>query len=297
MNIKHLECFCALAETLNFTKAAKQVYITQPAFSKIIASLEKELDCLLFTRSKTAPALTEAGIQIYERARNVIYEIKEIEKIAKQNGRTERITLQIGILWGGLHKRERLLINEYSIKHENVSFEINEYSVNDLFRAIDLENIDFAICIGQWQPHLEKYRHTSIQSDPCCLICNRHHKFAQRTSVNITELKNESFILLNKKRAVADAESLTELCLQNGFQPKIGLLADSAFIVLDYVEQGMGVSFMGSDAITVSQRDLRAIPIKNMEPSHHWVLTRKGDDRPVIKDFLDFIKTSAGNNE
>ena len=67
MNMKQIEGFCLLAKTLNFSRAASRMYISQPAFSRMIVSLEEELGCQLFLRSKTEPKLTVAGEDVYKR--------------------------------------------------------------------------------------------------------------------------------------------------------------------------------------------------------------------------------------
>ena len=65
MTIKQIIGFNVLAKTLNFSKAAESTYMTQPAFSRMIQSLEEELGGQLFLRSKTAPKLSPLGEQVY----------------------------------------------------------------------------------------------------------------------------------------------------------------------------------------------------------------------------------------
>ena len=65
MNIKEIICFNALASTLNFTKAADELFISQPAFSRIIISLEKELGGAVIIRDKKNPRLTPLGENIF----------------------------------------------------------------------------------------------------------------------------------------------------------------------------------------------------------------------------------------
>ena len=83
MNMKQIEGFCYLAQTLNFSKAAEMLYITQPAFSRMIVSLEEELGCQLFVRSKVKPQLTLAGEQIYKHMKCICRDYEDICSIAK----------------------------------------------------------------------------------------------------------------------------------------------------------------------------------------------------------------------
>lgn len=291
MKIKQLECFCALAETLNFSQAAHQVYITQPAFSKIIASLEKELNCSLFSRSKTSPALTSAGNQIYPIAKQILEHALEIERIAQLESTSVSLTLNFGCFWGGLHKQERKVIRQY-FRDKNAILNFNEYSEFDLFQAMDLGLIDLCIFIGHYHPILENYRYIPIQSNDTCFICSKEHPLAQFPSLSVEQLKEEPLIVLKKNRTFSDKEFLITLCSKYGFKPKISAYSDAVFTLLDCVEQGIGSTVLGSDALNISQHDLAAVPLEQTPPSFHYLLIRRNEQRPAVLGFFEYIKSN-----
>ncbi len=82
MTFKQMESLCALAETLNFSKAAEKIYLSQSALSREIAALEKELGCVLLERSRKSPKLTAAGERIVRNARRIMEEYREIQHTA-----------------------------------------------------------------------------------------------------------------------------------------------------------------------------------------------------------------------
>lgn len=289
MKIKQLECFCALAETLNFSKAASLVYITQPAFSKTIASLEKELNCSLFTRSKTAPALTEAGLQIFPIAKKIVSEANEIEQIALLSQEESTQILNFGCFWGGLHKQERTTIRQY-FRDRKVSLNFNEYSEYDLFQALDLGIIDFGIFIGHYHPILENYFYIPMQANPTCFICSSDHPLAQEKSLQVSQLAQEPFIVLKKEKTFSDKEYLTNLCYNHGFTPQINAYSDAVFTLLDCVEQGIGTTILGSDVLAISRHDVVAVPLEDVPPSYHYLLIRTNDNRPAVQDFFQYVK-------
>ncbi len=72
MNIEHLKRFVAVAETLSFSKAAKQLYIGQPGLSQSIAKLEKVIGIKLLERTRQTVKLTNAGIVFYREAKKIL---------------------------------------------------------------------------------------------------------------------------------------------------------------------------------------------------------------------------------
>ena len=80
MNTFQLECFLAVAEYLNFTKAAEQMQLTQPAISNQIKNLEAELGVKLFLRTSREVKLTKAGTQLLEEAKNILRSFGNIKR-------------------------------------------------------------------------------------------------------------------------------------------------------------------------------------------------------------------------
>ena len=71
MDIKQLECFVSVAKTLNFSQTAQQLYLSQPAVTGQIKSLENELDIILFQRNKRTVKLTSAGYMFYHEVKQI----------------------------------------------------------------------------------------------------------------------------------------------------------------------------------------------------------------------------------
>ena len=110
MNIQNLKCFLVTTETLNFTKTGEQLFLSQQGVSRVINSLEKELDVPLFVRSKHALSLTPYGAAFKETASEIlkqydyflerVEELKEeipLEKIGKTQD-IERKTLYVAVV-------------------------------------------------------------------------------------------------------------------------------------------------------------------------------------------------------
>jgi len=298
MKYKQLECLCALAETLNFSKAAEMVFITQPAFSKNIAALEEELGCLLVNRKRKDISLTDTGELVYARARVIKEQIEAIEKIAEQNSKGEMNSIIIGTMWGGLHEKERKLIRAYSDTRADLQIELNEFTDRALYNAIEVGVADIGISIGHLSQKVKnEFNYLTIQQNKTCLICSQNHPLAHRTSIAISELKNEKFLTVKRDKELYSTEYLERLCISNGFEAQISYIADSIFIMLDLVEEDKGVAILGDDATMISQRKINAVPIEAAMPSSHTLLWRKDDNRKDVNDIVEFIKRNVNNEK
>lgn len=136
MNMKQVECFIALAETLNFSRAADLCYVSQSAFSRLISSMESELECTLLARSKVHPRLTQAGEQIYEHAKQILYHSSEMQNIARIYRKGELGNFKVAILEKGLTCFCVNLIRGYQEKCPSVDFDFQECSENELVKVL-----------------------------------------------------------------------------------------------------------------------------------------------------------------
>lgn len=98
MELRHLRYFAAVAEASNFTRAAEQQLVSQPALSQQIAGLERELDVRLFERGGRSVSLTDAGQALLPLARRVLGDVEAITVEMDARAGLRRGTLRIGLL-------------------------------------------------------------------------------------------------------------------------------------------------------------------------------------------------------
>ena len=96
MNIENLKCFILVAENLSFARAAEALYISQPAVTKQISTLERELGVSLFIRSTRHVELTQAGMSFYKDAKDLVQKSElAVSRVRKHNNHLD--TLSIGL--------------------------------------------------------------------------------------------------------------------------------------------------------------------------------------------------------
>lgn len=135
MNIRQVKGFCKLVETMNFSRAAEQMYMSQPAFSRMIESLEAELETRLIERGKPGPRLTEAGETLLPNMRRILDEYNEItEKVHRMSMKKGALT--VGILEEGLQGKRAELLREFSRENPEIDIDFVEVSESTAFDAV-----------------------------------------------------------------------------------------------------------------------------------------------------------------
>lgn len=257
INFLNLEYFLVAAEELNFTKAAKRLYISQQSLSSHISNLEKEFDVMLFYRT-TPLTLTYAGQVLQKRAREILelreetyQEISDIKDFSKGQ-------LTIGVS----HTRGRRLLPEvlpvYKERFPNIQLHLKEGNSAELDQ--DLLHGDVDLIIG-----LLPFRVENIETVPVCeeeillvvpdAILKQYFpehteemkaQLEQHTDLSL--LKDCPYLLINpgnRVRTLAD-----EMFADAQFTPNILLETENIETVLALCHKGMGITFYPKMFIT-----------------------------------------------
>lgn len=116
MELRHLRYFIAVAETLNFNRAAERLHISQPPLSRQIQQLEEELGVALFERGVRPLALTEPGRFFYAHARELLARSVELKSMTRRIGQMER-SLSVGFVASTLYDILPRLIRRFRREH------------------------------------------------------------------------------------------------------------------------------------------------------------------------------------
>ncbi|KHD36734.1 LysR family transcriptional regulator [Clostridium acetobutylicum] len=198
MNLQQLEYLRKIAETQNFTKAAEECSVTQPALSKAISKLEDELNAPLFKRNGRNIELTTFGKVFLKHSNIALTEIKkginELQEMLNPNKSTISIasTHCIGSYF------IPFLIGNFLNEHKDIKFEFCHKATPEILR--DLQYGKISLGFYDDPNYINKFREIKsvpVSKEEYVLIVPKKHPLSDKTEVSLKTLKDESFIVLN----------------------------------------------------------------------------------------------------
>ena len=216
--------FSEVARTLNFSKAAENLFITQSALSRCIQKIEGELGAKLFERNRHDVKLTNAGNVLLSNY-NTVQKANSMLKMAVLNA--ERLdtqdTIRIGIQNGHLiSEKLKQKIRAFSTSSTPVSIEVQSLSYNELFQQLREKMIDVAFAYEFPFRNYSDFEKRFLEEDRCeILVSDTHPITGCRTEEErISMLKSMNLLCTGKEHQTHLFPFLLEQCRKHGFEPK-----------------------------------------------------------------------------
>ncbi len=241
MELQQLKYFQTVARFEHMTRAAEELHISQPSLSITIARLEEAIGVPLFDRYGRQIKLNDFGkvfLRRTERAFNELEEgIREVKDLAG---------LDHGIVSLAANNLVMLpeLLSSFLSKYPEIKFQLIQDTTIKMQQYLEKGDIDFCITC----PPIESREINSIPlyNEEIVLLVPKNHRLADRTSINLHEITNESFIGLKEGYGIRDIAD--ELCKQAGVIPNYAFEVNDTSLVSYLLQSGLGVAFFPSNA-------------------------------------------------
>ncbi|NOX75906.1 MAG: LysR family transcriptional regulator [Gammaproteobacteria bacterium] len=194
MDTINLQTFITAAEKNSFSLAAEQLYLTQPAVSKRVASLESELGTPLFDRIGRRISLTEAGRKFLPRAKNILRDIDDSRRLISNLTGTVAGQLSIGTSHHiGLHRLPPVL-RQFSKTYPDVALDLQFMDSEAACRAVQTGDLELGIVTLPLEP-LADLHSELIWPDPLDIVVTHEHPLAKKSRLNFQQLAEHPAIL------------------------------------------------------------------------------------------------------
>ncbi|MEZ5547145.1 MAG: LysR family transcriptional regulator [Pseudomonadales bacterium] len=238
MDIRQLQIFRSVAQQLNFSKAAEELFIAQPAISIAIKKLETELDTPLFNRTSKKVSLTPEGKALLNHANTILKQVADAKTEMHSLRGLERGEVRIAMpaMLGAYHFPA--LFDHFMRQHPSLQIYVEEEGTRQIEQHLLDGSIDLGVVIMEQAPETLEV-HPLINEE--MVVCTSpSHRFAKRDKINAEEFFEENLILI--KQGYFLRETIDRLSLQLQKTPKIIFETNLMLLIKRLVLSGKGIS-------------------------------------------------------
>jgi DNA-binding transcriptional LysR family regulator len=299
MELRHLRYFVAVAEALNFRKAAELLRVAQPALSRQIQDLEADVGARLLTRNTTRVRLTDAGAAFLVECRLTLSQSQHAIAVARDAAQGRRGRIRVGYLAPLLTGFIPPTLRAFGSKYPDVDLSMVELSNPEQLVALEAGAIQVGFGVKESATPLPRaFASSVVGRTPFRAVVGKRHRLATMRKVPLAELAREPLLALALAKGVAPhLDAMRKLLTQRGIKrPQIRAI-EGAETFLATLEGGLGVSLMGATGSLSRGKGLLFKQLKETGDDlmiELRVVWRKGETSHLVKNFIDLLIAANG---
>jgi DNA-binding transcriptional LysR family regulator len=217
--LRHIRYAVAVAEELNFTRAAAREGVSQQVLSAQIRQLEEELGVRLFDRSTRQVRVTEAGAAVAERGRALLREVEGLWEDVRRHGTGQAGVVRLGFWRSAAFVTAPRLVAAMAEAHPDVRIEVSELPSPDLPQALRDGRID--VGLARWTANTEGLFVQELGRHASGIVLRADDPLADRAELELGELADRSLLLHERAALPARYDAVLAACAAAGFRPRI----------------------------------------------------------------------------
>lgn len=299
MDLKQLQYFLAVAEQLNFSKAAEMLYVTQPLLSQRVAELEKELGVVLFNRNRRSVQLTPAGAILADKARNVLDEVSSIGTVVQRTANGLGLECDLNIGYEEVFERTLLTqaLFRFQCNYPSYHGHLSCYTLGQITKALHDGELELAFTMMPNPKMPPDYEVHPVAYD-CLAMVASSHLAPRGCTLERMLLLMESlplYMMDNDRRGMTSILSICSVSLK--VMPRPLFFTDMSSILLN-VEAGCGVTILPHRVVrTYASPYLTICPLAHIKEAQ-LTLAACWDQKkanPAIPSFLSCLAATVSN--
>jgi DNA-binding transcriptional LysR family regulator len=282
--LRHLRYFVAVAEELNFSRAAKRLQMAQPPLSVAIRQLEQEIGTSLFHRSSREVTLTEAGSALLPGARRTLAEADAAVAAAQRAASGEIGSLRVAYNWSARFETLPALGQAFARRRPDVELVTEEMRPNRMAAALRSGTIDVALAL--YPDIVSELSYRPIRDERVVAVLSSSHPLAGEEAIHLAALADE-FLLFPRDLAPRLHDFYVNLCRSAGFEPKQGNGSSRTRWTIGTWDASTAALFPRSVAADLPDglvAVLLAAPADSVETELVW---RSDNESPILAAFVE----------
>lgn len=293
MELRQLRYFIAVAEELNFTKAAARIHIAQPALSRQIRQLEEEIGALLLERGKTGLLLTPAGRGFLVEAQAIVAQGERA--VAAARGAGDQGPLNVGYVWGLFHSFLPPLIGRFRAGFPEVAVNLFDQTAVEQAEALRAGRLDLGFIGFAHEADAAGLEKRNIGSCGFVAALPESHPAARKKGLRIADLAEEFFFVISEANYPGASIFILQACRDAGFRPKILQAAGRGHTILSLVAGNCGVALLPATLGDLPHPGVVLRPLLSAPRAELYVAWNKAKACPSRDKFLEQWPAPAGH--
>jgi len=242
MELRQLRYFKAVAELLNFSRAAEQLHVAQSALSRQIQALEHDVGAKLLDRDRSSVSLTDAGKAFYAHTCKLLLQVDVAVTDARQIARGASGELVVCTDWRLDAHIVSVAVEEFRRQHPRVDITLHNAVPKEHIAMIRSGKAHLGFIAREFIGKASELQFLSIQKVYINAILPARHRFAKRSTVRLSDLAKETWVDCAEKDAAPFSAYFIQQCRLSGFKPRIGKTADTLDALFGHVASGYGIT-------------------------------------------------------
>ncbi|MEU4220641.1 LysR family transcriptional regulator [Actinoplanes sp. NPDC026623] len=283
----------AVAERLNFSRAAVDLRITQQSLSQQISALERRLGIRLFDRDTRGARLTRAGEVFLTEARAVLARAEQALAVAHRAARGEVGRLELAFLSSTANYMLPPVVRALRHRLPDLEFVTHDLPIDDLVAGLRDGRFDAALTRP---PLVGDLATQTVTMEPVCAVVPADHPLATRAALHLADLADEDWVLTPRGSWPPWHEKYDRDFAAAGFHPRVVQRAGSVANLLGLVAAGVGVTRLAQSAISIRRTGVVFVPLIGDEALTvlAWLPTR---DDPILRQLRGIVTDLAATSD
>lgn len=291
MELRHVRYFEAVAETLNFTRAAERLHVTQSTLSHQVRQLEEELGVRLFDRVGRRVRLTEAGESLRLQLLPALQQIDRALLSLRDPGRLPARRLRLGTIPSFNARLVPRCVGLFLAQRPEHQVDVEELSVDEIVRGLTEDRLDLAVSYSP--PADGTLWFEPLRQEELRLVVASGHPLARRHHVRMTELHHVRMALTSP--TLRTRQLVDEAFAMAGVEPVVVAQMNTVSGLVELVRQTDLATILAESAVQPAA-DLRVIPLQDPTPIRTpGLMWKRGAMRAAgVRAFADLLRASLG---
>ena len=292
LTLRQLKVFEAVARHLNYTRAAEELHLTQPAVSMQVKQLEESLGVALFEQLGKRIHLTETGTEVLGYARSITQQLDELEGVLNSMKGLGGGRLRISVATTANYFIPTLL-GTFSRRYTDVTVTLDVTNRETLLRQLS-ENVVDLVIMGQ-PPSEADVEAEPFLDNPLVVVAPPDHPLAGKKKIPLTRLQEETFLV--REPGSGTRIAMERFFNERGMKLRTGMEVGSNEAIKQSVQAGLGLGLLSRATIEqeLTLKRLVVLDIEDFPIMRHWYVVHRRGKRlsAAAEAFREFIRADA----